>query len=352
MNTRARSFLLAAAAWCACMVSMCAKKEPPVAATVAGEKVYVRDIEQMIDRYVSVYRKVDTTFVRPQGAALEDMRRQFLDGIIDKIIILKKAAALAITVSDEELNTKIDLLKKTNGIMDEETFGRYLTEQKISAQEFRKNIRDIMVMEKTRDKLFEDIAVPDSETQAYYSAHASEFQAEKMRAAHILFIAPDRDIPEQKMLSFDNLVKRKNSSLAGEALIAKVKSERDLVRKKAEDVAEKAKKGADFAALARKYSEGPTAKQGGDLGEFNKGDMIPEFDAVVFSLKKGQIAGPVKTMFGYQIIKALSDPYLVSRSIESVKDNIKKRLLAEKKIQQLKSLRTGENVTVLWNYKD
>lgn len=68
-------------------------------------------------------------------------------------------------------------------------------------------------------------------------------------------------------------------------------------------VQEELEKGTDFALLAKRYSNCPTAKKGGDLGEFKRGVMVKAFDAAVFSAKPGQIVGPVKTKFGYHLIK-------------------------------------------------
>ena len=64
--------------------------------------------------------------------------------------------------------------------------------------------------------------------------------------------------------------------------------------------------GADFAAMAAKYSNCPSGKQGGDLGEFGPGQMVPEFDRVVFSGEVGKVHGPVKTQFGYHLLEITS----------------------------------------------
>jgi peptidyl-prolyl cis-trans isomerase C len=64
--------------------------------------------------------------------------------------------------------------------------------------------------------------------------------------------------------------------------------------------------GADFAALARDYSECPSGRRGGDLGEFGRGQMVREFDEVVFTAPIGEVQGPVKTQFGYHLIEVTS----------------------------------------------
>ena len=74
----------------------------------------------------------------------------------------------------------------------------------------------------------------------------------------------------------------------------------------AQDLKTKIEDGADFAALAREHSTCPSKAQGGDLGEFGPGQMVPEFDKVVFSAEVGKVQGPVKTQFGYHLIEVTS----------------------------------------------
>lgn len=71
----------------------------------------------------------------------------------------------------------------------------------------------------------------------------------------------------------------------------------------AEDLKQDIEGGADFGAVAREHSKCPSSAQGGDLGEFGRGQMVPEFDAVVFSAEVGKPHGPVKTQFGYHLIE-------------------------------------------------
>lgn len=69
------------------------------------------------------------------------------------------------------------------------------------------------------------------------------------------------------------------------------------------DLKAKIEGGEDFAAMAKAHSSRPSSRQGGDLGEFGRGEMVPEFDAVVFSGEVNKVHGPVKTQFGYHLLE-------------------------------------------------
>jgi peptidyl-prolyl cis-trans isomerase C len=88
-------------------------------------------------------------------------------------------------------------------------------------------------------------------------------------------------------------------------MVREVRASHILVKseQKAKEILEKLNNGTDFAELAKKYSICPSSKKGGDLGYFTKGKMVRPFENLAFSLKKGEIGGPIKTEFGYHIIK-------------------------------------------------
>lgn len=73
-----------------------------------------------------------------------------------------------------------------------------------------------------------------------------------------------------------------------------------------EELKKKIEGGADFAVMAREHSQCPSGKEGGSLGEFSPGQMVPEFDTVVFNEEVGKVHGPVKTQFGYHLIEITS----------------------------------------------
>lgn len=111
---------------------------------------------------------------------------------------------------------------------------------------------------------------------------------------------PGGDEAPQTVSARHILVQYEGSARAG----ADITRSKEEARSRAEEVESKAKgSGADFAALAREYSDGPTGKRGGDLGAFPKGRMHPAFEDAVFDLGVGEVSGVVETPFGFHVIK-------------------------------------------------
>jgi peptidyl-prolyl cis-trans isomerase D len=176
---------------------------------------------------------------------------------------------------------------------------------------FTKNAAKFQVPEKrsTRyallsiDKLRERIVIPDDALRAYYNAHIDQFKVEnRAHVEHILF-----------------------------KTIGKTDAEIAEIRQKADDVLKKAKSGANFEDLAKKYSEDDGTKvKGGDLGWIVEGQTVPEFQKVAFSEPKGTISDLVKTQYGFHIIKVLDRENAHTKTLEEVRNDITPILLDEK----------------------
>lgn len=149
--------------------------------------------------------------------------------------------------------------------------------------------------------MYQDVS--DDEVKAYYDANTSAFQQdEQVKARHILI---------------------KVDEAAGEDDVARAK-------KQIEKIAAQVKVGKDFAELARKNSEGPSAPNGGDLGWFGRGQMVKPFEDAAFALKKDEVSGPVRTRFGWHLIKVDDVREAGAKPFEDVKETIRSTIAEEK----------------------
>jgi len=160
------------------------------------------------------------------------------------------------------------------------------------------------------------MVVKQDEKEAYFKAHKEKYRIpEKIKIAYLVLDPSDfldkvsitekeiSDYYELNQESFKNPKKIKARHILLKVSPDASESEETKTKEKALSLLKRLKDGEDFAALAKKYSQGPTASKGGDLGYFTRGKMVKPFEELAFSLKKGEIGGPVKTQFGWHIIR-------------------------------------------------
>lgn len=160
-------------------------------------------------------------------------------------------------------------------------------------------------------KLINSVAVTHEELEDYYNNNQESFKSpEKVKASHIL-------------VDSEELAKEIQGKIA---------------------------EGASFEDLAAEYSSCPSKERGGDLGEFTKGQMVPEFEDAAFELSVGDISEPVKTQFGYHLIKVAHKSDSKTMEFEEVRSNLLKNMMAERqhmKYQEhIADLRSKHNVTM------
>ncbi len=164
-------------------------------------------------------------------------------------------------------------------------------------------VDDFIATEYVRSEVMAKTVVTEDDMIAYFKAHPEEFGTpEQVRARHIL-------IRVEKNASEDQWEK---------------------ARQKAVDILKRIRNGEDFATLASEVSEDPGSKaQGGDLGFFQKGRMVPEFEKAAFALKPGEVSDIVKTPFGFHIIKVEEKKAATREPYEKVKDKVREKVREE-----------------------
>lgn len=259
-------------------------------ATVNGEKISKAELEKAFAEAVSA------AGIEP-GMLSADQRlagyRQILDDMVtDKLVSAKSGS---IEVSDAEVQAEIEKIKTQ--FPSPEVFEEQLKQSGQSADQLTEMVKTGMKQRKWIESQIQgkDV-VAEADAKKFYDENTGEFaQPEQVKASHILFLVPEDATPE-------------------------VVKEKEEAAKKA---LERANKGEDFTALAKELSEEPGADQsGGDLGFFTKDRMVPEFADAAFSQEKDAIGGPVKTNFGYHIIKVTDKKPAGTMSFDEVKDQL------------------------------
>jgi peptidyl-prolyl cis-trans isomerase D len=179
------------------------------------------------------------------------------------------------------------------------------------------------------------VKVEEASLEKYFEENKENYRTpEKIRVAYIVldpnsFKDQVKVSDEQIKDYYDDFIdtfKEKKQVKARHILLKLAENasqeEEQKARQKAADVLAKAKEGQDFAELAKKHSEGPTAKDGGDLGYFSEGQMVKPFEEAAFKLKKGEVSDLVRTSFGYHIIKVEDVKEARTKSLEEVKGQI------------------------------
>jgi len=212
------------------------------------------------------------------------LRKEVLNQLIEKEVILAEATRLGVTVSPKDVNEGVDqeigALKERLG--GDEQFRQALAQENTTEAGLRKKyepeVREQLVIMRTISKEVQSkTQVTDAEVRAFYVANKDSIgkRPEALRLAHIL-IAFEPDSIQAKR-----------------------------ARQRADSIRTAVVKGGSFAKLAERFSDDPSGKRGGDLGIFGRGDMVPEFEDVAFGLKPKEISTPVRTRFGFHLIEVL-----------------------------------------------
>ncbi|MBP1685216.1 MAG: PpiC-type peptidyl-prolyl cis-trans isomerase [Deltaproteobacteria bacterium] len=259
-----------------------------ILATVDGEPVTAYQLKRFTQ---------DSIRGRQLGASLDS--KSLLDTYITDRLIQKEVSDKGIVVREEDVDRYIGTVMERNKI-DEEKLTAALEAQGMTLQAYRAQIRE----EIERDQLINreirgKVNVTPEEVQRYYQEHLSEYSTpEKFELAHIFFRL-EENAPSDKVAA---------------------------VTAKADDVYRRIKKGADFAAMAKEYSEDSSGQSGGELGWFKTGEMLESIEKAAARLKVGEVSEPVRTKVGLHIVKVEAREGAAHQKLDELNDQIKQQL--------------------------
>jgi peptidyl-prolyl cis-trans isomerase SurA len=274
--------------------------EPLFAAEVCNRVVAVVNNE-VITLYELNNRMREMTGVpveelmQKSDAMYRDARQKILEMLIDEKIAQAKIKELKIQVSDRQVDNFLEKLKRDNQWTQEDLVAG-LEKEGLSYEKYRERIkRDIERSQLIEYEVRSKIIIRDESIQKYYEEHKATFgAAEKVQLAGIFLM-------------------RKN-----------LKSEEEMreLYRKAQDISAKLKAGGDFGQMAQTYSEGPGARQGGDLGQFTVEHLESGLKSVVEALPEGAVSDPLVRPNGIQIIKVVKKQTGKIRSLEEMRESI------------------------------
>jgi peptidyl-prolyl cis-trans isomerase C len=243
---------------------------------------------------------------------VQQYRQQALEQLIVEHLLDEKVAA-EVTITEEELMDQIaEMAASQNMTLDDlKTLAASRGQTFDQVKGFVK--RALSYRKLLEGKFGDQVKVTDEDAQTFYDENKEKFETpQQARASHIL-INFESDDPN-----------------------ADPNTAKQQAKEKAEQILERVRNGEDFATLAKEYSTCPSAKDGGDLQFFRKGQMVPAFEQAAFALEIGQVSDIVETQFGFHIIKLTDKKEASTQSFEDVKDQIIQQLTMQKQSQLTK----------------
>ncbi len=351
------------------------KSSNPEVARVEGQTITYAEYAQSYQRLVDNIRRQFGSNLNDDTLKALNIREQALNQLVDRAILINKAQAMGFRVSDAELATYIRNLPffQSNGQFDRMQYERVLSQLRLTPEAFEASQRDDLLIQKVSDVVFRtakvteeeaadwyrwqnaavnlsyvlftpdqaDIIAPDEdEIQAYFTENQERYKTAPKRSARYLVFRTD-DYRAEVQLTADDVAAyydehrdafQVEESVEARHILIKVAADADqaaidAARARAEDVYAQIKAGGDFAELARKHSdEATTSDKGGYLGTFSRGQMVKPFEEAAFGLAEGEFSAPVRSEYGFHIIKVDQKKPARTRTLAEAENKIRGQL--------------------------
>ena len=335
---------------------------PAFAAGQVVEEIVTRVNSQIITR--SEYQRSKDQLrddVKQQDPSNADKlyaerEKDVLRDLVDQQLLLEKGKDLGIT-GDTELIKRLDGMRKDMKLDTMEELEKAATAQGISYEDFKQNLRNQIITQKViGEEVGSHLSIPKEEEQQFYNEHKSELeQPESIKLSEIL-IAPQKPAADKSAGkgtpatgSDDAKAQDAGSDSAKQAAETAALAAAEA---KANDVLKQIRAGASFEDIAKKFSDGPSAAQGGDLGAFKRGTLAKELEDRTFAMKSGDVSDVIRTKQGYVILKVTNHQVAGIPAMKDVEPKIMDALYYQKLQPALRAYLTKLREDAYIDYKE
>jgi peptidyl-prolyl cis-trans isomerase SurA len=232
----------------------------------------------------------------------KDKQKDLLRDLIDQALLVERAKDMAVSVETDVIK-RLDEMRKQNNIASMEDMEKEVEKQGMGWEDLKTQIRNsLLTQEVIRREVGSHINIPNDEVKKYYDEHQKDFVRPEQVVLAEIFLSTDGKSPE----------------------------EMSSVEKKAEDLRNRVVKGEEFSEIAKHFSEGSTAKDGGTLGTFERGQLDKQLEDVVFKMNKGQMTDVIQTKSGFEVLKVEAHFEAGLQPQDKVENEIMNRIYAQK----------------------
>jgi len=287
--------------------------------------------------------------------AYAQREKDILRDLIDQQLLLDKGKDLGIT-GDTELIKKLDQMRKDMKLDSLEALEKEATKQGVSWEDFKQNMRNQIITQKViGEEVSSKLSVSKEEIQKFYDEHKSEMeQPEYIRLSEIL-VAPKAGTPSITLApdpSAASSVPPAQAPVDEAAKQAADAASLSAAESKANDLLKQIHDGASFEDIAKKYSDGPSAADGGALGMFKRGQLAKELEDKTFAMKAGDVTDVIRTKQGYVILKVIDHQQAGIPPLKDALPKIQDALFYEKMQPALRAFLTKLREEAYIKYAD
>lgn len=259
---------------------------------------------------------------------VEQQKKNLLRDLIDQSLLVQRAKDMGINV-DTDVIKRLDMIRQQNKLTSMEALQKAVESSGMSWEDYKQQLTNqLLTQQVIQQEVGSTVKIGTDETQKYYNEHKNEFVKPEEVDLSSIFFSTENKSPEQ---------------------IAAIKQ-------KAEGIVQRLKAGDDFGKLAQRFSEGTTASDGGEVGEFKRGELNPEIEKIVFSLKRGDSTDVLPAGNGLQILHVNEHFQAGLQPMSKVENEIENELYSTKvqgaMRKYLTQLRTDSYVVVNAGYTD